>query len=115
MKQTLGSEQVVQEQIIPLLEQLAEISKKNDLPFIFNTFFEDLEKKRRLVLLSKHIPEDVAGIEGIEVAYDVFGLLLENGPQVLMDIGQAVVTDALKHPTGPLASIGVFRGPTINE
>jgi hypothetical protein len=100
------TQKAVENEVMPLIEQISDICKKNNLPFFFNTFFID-ESGRALTVVSSGSssrPE----ISSTSVAHELFGMLLEHGPRFLMVMGRAMHEDQIDPQS---VNMGVLRLP----
>jgi hypothetical protein len=85
------TQKAVETEVMPLIEQISEICKKNDLPYFFNTFFVD--KSGRTLTVVSSSPSSRPEVSSTAVAHELFGMLLEHGPKFLMEMGRAMYED----------------------
>jgi hypothetical protein len=98
------TQKAVENEVMPLIEQISEICKKNDLPYFFNTFFLD-ESGRTLTVVSSS-PSSRPEVSSTAVAHELFGMLLEHGPRFLMEMGRAMYEDQVDPES---VKIGMLR------
>lgn len=100
------SQRAVEEEIMPLVDQIVGICKRHDLPIFFNTFFINEQGKPLTVVVSQSSsrPE----VSSTAIAHELFGMLLEHGPKFLMEMGRAIYEEQISPEN---LKVGILRMP----